>query len=137
MNIVDRKFVDEYVFKTSRSSGKGGQHVNKVSTKVELIFDVEGSDVLTDEEKQSIFKKLKNKIDKKGLLRIVSQSERTQLLNKNKAVKKFYNIIEKALKKKKIRKKTKPTKASKEKRLFSKKIISERKKLRSDPVIEE
>ena len=137
MNIQDRKFSEEFVFKASRSGGKGGQHVNKVSTKVELFFDVKNSLVLTNDEKKIILKKLTNKIDKKGLLRIVSQSERSQIMNKKRAAKRFYEIIEKALKKKKVRKKTKPTQLSKVKRLSSKKIISEKKKLRIEPSIEE
>jgi ribosome-associated protein len=137
MNIKDRNFFDEFVFKASRSGGKGGQHVNKVSTKVELLFDVNNSLVLANDEKKIILKKLKNKIDKKGLLRIVSQSERSQFMNKKRAVHRFYEIIEKALKKKKVRKKTKPTQLSKVKRLSSKKIISDKKKLRNEPSIEE
>ena len=137
MNIQDRKFSEEFVFKASRSGGKGGQHVNKVSTKVELFFNVKNSLVLTNDEKKIILKKLKNKIDKKGLLRIVSQTERSQIMNKKKAVHRFYEIIEKSLKKKKVRKKTKPTQLSKVRRLSSKKIISEKKKLRIEPSIEE
>ncbi|MBL7128771.1 MAG: aminoacyl-tRNA hydrolase [Ignavibacteria bacterium] len=137
MNIQDRKFSEEFVFKASRSGGKGGQHVNKVSTKVELFFNVKNSLVLTNDEKKIILKKLTNKIDKKGLLRIVSQSERSQIMNKKKAVHRFYEIIEKSLKKKKVRKKTKPTQLSKVRRLSSKKIISEKKKLRIEPSIEE
>ena len=137
MNIQDRKFSEEFVFKASRSGGKGGQHVNKVSTKVELLFDVKNSLVLTNDEKKIILRKLKNKIDKKGLLRIVSQSERSQFMNKKRAVHRFYEIIEKVLKKKKVRKKTKPTQLSKVKRLSSKKIISDKKTLRKEPSIEE
>jgi len=137
MNIHDRNFLDEFVFRASRSGGKGGQHVNKVSTKVELLFDVKNSLVLSNDEKKIILKKLKNKIDKKGLLRIVSQSERSQIMNKKRVMNRFYEIIEKALKKKKVRKKTKPTQLSKVKRLSSKKIISDKKKLRNEPSIEE
>ena len=137
MNIKDWNIIEELVFKTSRSGGKGGQHVNKVSTKVELLFDVKNSLVLSNDEKKIILKKLKNKIDKKGLLRIVSSSERSQIMNKKRAIKRFYEIIEKALKKKKVRKKTKPTQLSKVKRLSSKKIISDKKKLRIEPSIEE
>lgn len=137
MKIQDRDFLNEFVFKASRSGGKGGQHVNKVSTKVELLFDVNNSLVLSNDEKKIVLKKLKNKIDKKGLLRVVSQSERSQIMNKKKSVNRFYVIIEKALKKKKLRKKTKPTQLSKVKRLSSKKIISDKKTLRKEPSIEE
>ena len=137
MNIKDRNFEDEFTFKTTRSGGKGGQNVNKVSTKVELYFDIKNSAVLTEEEKQIIAYKLKNKIDKNGILRIVSQSERSQIMNKKKVINKFYEIITKALKKRRARKKTKPTEVSKEKRLSAKKTISEKKRLRNEPIIEE
>ncbi len=137
MDIKDRNFKDEFTFKTSRSGGKGGQNVNKVSTKVELYFNIKNSGILTEEEKLTISNKIKSKIDKNGVLRIVSQSERSQLMNKKKVINKFYEIIAKALKKKRVRKKTKPTKVSKEKRLSAKKTASEKKRLRKEPNIEE
>ena len=137
MNIKDRNLEDEFTFKTSRSSGKGGQNVNKVSTKVELYFNIKNSAILTEEEKLTISNKIKSKIDKNGVLRIVSQSERSQMMNKKKVINKFYEIITKALKKKRARKKTKPTEVSKEKRLSSKKTVSEKKRLRNEPIIEE
>ncbi|MEA2105657.1 MAG: alternative ribosome rescue aminoacyl-tRNA hydrolase ArfB [Bacteroidota bacterium] len=120
----------ELVFKAVRSSGSGGQNVNKVSTKVELRFDVEHSEFLTEDDKNRIFKKLKNRISNEGILIITSDTERTQLRNKNKAVELFFNLLEQALKKPKKRKKTKPTRASKEKRLKEKKVQSEKKQLR-------
>ena len=122
--------LNELVFKAVRSSGSGGQNVNKVSTKVELRFDVEHSEFLTGDEKTRIFKKLKNRISNEGILIITSDTERTQLRNKNKAVELFFNLLEQALKKPKKRKKTKPTRASKEKRLKEKKVQSEKKQLR-------
>src|SRR6056297_4215777 len=122
--------LNELVFKAVRSSGSGGQNVNKVSTKVELRFDVEHSEFLTGDEKARIFKKLKNRISNEGILIITSDKERTQLRNKNKAVELFFDLLEQALKKPKKRKKTKPTRASKEKRLKEKKVQSEKKQSR-------
>lgn len=120
----------EFVFKTSRSSGAGGQNVNKVETKVELHFDIPGSAFLKEEEKKIIREKLKNRINKEGLLILTSEKERTQQGNKKDVVKKFFQMIEDSLKKQKKRIPTKPSKSSAEKRLKKKKIRSEFKKLR-------
>lgn len=130
MNIAERNFESEFEFKSSRSGGKGGQNVNKVETKIELNFDVLNSLVLNDDEKNRILLKLENKIDKNGILQIVAQTERSQLMNKVKARKRFYELIENALKKEKLRKKTKPSVSSKEKRIEAKKIISGKKVMR-------
>ena len=120
----------EFVFSTSRSSGAGGQHVNKVETKVELRFNVPASKILTENEKQLILKKLKNHINANGDLIITSQSERSQLRNKQKAVSRFYDLIRKALTPVKKRVPTKPTKAAVQKRLEAKRKHSEKKSFR-------
>ncbi|MFN8258977.1 MAG: alternative ribosome rescue aminoacyl-tRNA hydrolase ArfB [Bacteroidales bacterium] len=129
---MDRDFSTEFRFITSRSSGAGGQNVNKVSTKVMLLFDVQGSALLNEEEKHLISEKLANKINEKGFLQITSQSERTQLGNKEKCIEKFYQMLEKALTVKPKRKKSKPSKAAVQRRLDDKKhqagIKKERKK---------
>lgn len=121
----------ELVFKTVRSGGKGGQNVNKVSTKVELYFDIPRSMVLSDDEKTLLLTKLINKVDRNGIIKISSQSERSQFLNKTLAIKKFNELIASAFVKRKKRIKTKPGSVSKEERLASKKIISQKKSLRS------
>ena len=111
----------EYTFQTSRSGGPGGQNVNKVNSKVTLIFDVENSAILEDKEKKRIKNALPNRLTKEGVLLISSQSERTQLANKQKAIKRFENLINQIFIPRKKRKATKPTLASKKKRLNSKK----------------
>jgi ribosome-associated protein len=125
-----RDFSKEFILSASRSSGPGGQNVNKVSTKVELRFDVQNSIILTEEEKDILLLRLPKKINAEGFLIIVSQSERTQLKNKEKTIEKFYTILHKILTPVKKRKPTKPNAAAKEKRLEEKKLKSEKKERR-------
>lgn len=131
MKIPERDFTKEIEIRASRSSGKGGQNVNKVSTKIELVFDVNSSELLSEEEKAVINEKLLNRISKEGKLILQSQESRSQLANKEIAIDKFYSLLESALKKEKPRKATKPSKAKKEQRLQVKKVISEKKKSRN------
>lgn len=112
-------------FATSRSSGPGGQNVNKVNSKVELRFNVQQSNSLTDMEKQHIIVRCKNRINNDGEIIITAQVERSQLQNKEQALKKFFMLIESALKPVKKRKPTKPSRSSIEKRLKNKKLKSE------------
>ena len=127
MGITDRDFSKEFIFTASRSSGPGGQNVNKVSTKVELRFDVYHSDLLSEEEKEILRIRLQKKISAEGFLIIVSQSERTQLKNKEKTIEKFHTLIWKALTPVKKRRPTRPSAASKEKRIVAKKMQGEKK----------
>ncbi len=128
---------DEIKFSTSRSAGPGGQNVNKVNTKIELRFNVRESDSLSTEEKIRIERKLKNRINSIGELLVVSQSERTQLQNKRKALEKFHEILAAALTEKRKRTSTKPSAASKAKRLERKKKRGNIKKLRKDSGLSE
>lgn len=129
-DITSINFEPEFTFKTSRSGGKGGQNVNKVSTKVELDFDVQNSFLLDDEQKAVVFEKLKNRITKEGILQVVSQSERTQLANKRIVISRFYELLESCFTEEKPRIPTKPSKAADEKRLKDKKKLSEKKEQR-------
>jgi len=123
VNIPDLS--SEFQFLTSRSSGPGGQNVNKVNSKVELRFDIENSSLLTDDQKEILLIKLATKITSEGILSVVSQRDRSQLANKEDAIEKLYLLIEKALKPVKPRKNTRPTKGSVERRLTTKRIKAE------------
>lgn len=119
--------INEIHFSFTRSSGAGGQHVNKVSTKVVLKFDVVNSAILTDDEKGILLEKLKTSLTNNGLVLITSQEKRSQLQNKEVALEKFNTLLTKAFYKKKKRKATKPGKGAVEKRITSKKKNSEKK----------
>lgn len=125
------EFLRELTFQTARSSGPGGQNVNKVETKVLLFFDITNSQILTDEEKAKVFSKFSNKVDQTGVLQLQSQEKRSQIQNKDLVIGKFYDLLRKAFEKKKIRKVSKPSKGAVEKRLQSKKQHSEKKKARN------
>lgn len=122
MNFRDRDFSNEFIFQASRSSGPGGQNVNKVSSKVELRFNVKESQLLSVGEKIVLTEKLTNKINKEDELVLVAQTDRSQLKNKEIVVEKFYLLLEKILIPPKKRYKTKPTRTSVEKRLESKRV---------------
>ena len=122
----------EITVKTSRSGGKGGQHVNKVSTKVELAFDLTNTQLLSEDQKALLLARLSGKLTKEGVLLIVSQSERTQLGNKRVAMAKLIELLEKNLIVEKKRKPTKVPKSVIEKRLIAKKRRGEIKKFRRE-----
>ena len=120
----------ELVFSVARSSGPGGQNVNKVNSKVILKLDVPTSQLLTVDEKVLLFKKLKTKITDDGVLAVTSQEARSQLDNKRTAILKFDKLLAQAFTKKKPRKATKPGKGAIQKRIDSKKSQSEKKQWR-------
>lgn len=120
----------ELSFRYSRSSGPGGQHAQKSSTRVELLFDVGSSPSLTDKQRTRILKRLAGYIDTAGVLHLASQSERSQLRNKEEVVARFQEMLREALRRRKRRKATKPTAESKERRLRKKKQRSQTKKQR-------
>ncbi len=123
----------EITFRTSRSSGAGGQHVNKTETKVEILFDVMASSGLSLEEKELVIQKLTTRISEDGILSITSQKSRSQLDNKQTTVDKLNQLLLKALTPVTKRVRTKPSKASIEERLAEKKIQSEKKESRRKP----
>ena len=125
-----RNFEKEFIYSASRSSGPGGQNVNKLNTKVELRFRISTSLLLSDREKELVFQKLPKKINNEGELILVARSERTQLMNKKLVTEKFYLIISKALTVQRKRRATQPTHASVTKRIEEKKQLGVKKKLR-------
>lgn len=123
--------LSELRFRTSRSSGPGGQNVNKLETKVELLFDVDRSLSLSDEQKHSVRRLLEGRIDADGVLHVSSQRSRSQWENKELAMEKFAALLRSALKPRKKRHATGATRASKERRLQSKKKHGQKKKTRA------
>ncbi|MEX2514060.1 MAG: alternative ribosome rescue aminoacyl-tRNA hydrolase ArfB [Cyclobacteriaceae bacterium] len=120
----------EFFFQAVRSSGPGGQNVNKVNSKVILKFNVPGSQLLEESEKAILMKKWANKLDNEGNIIIQTQEKRSQLQNKTIAIRKFYEMLNSAFQKRKVRKATRPGKGAIEKRLKAKKIQAEKKQFR-------
>lgn len=130
------ELIKELTFKTSRSGGKGGQNVNKVSSKVELIFNVQQSLLFTTDEKTLLIERLATRLDAEGNLHIVSQEDRSQLLNKQRTILKLINLLTKSLHVQKKRKPTKTPKSVIEKRLSNKSVIASKKENRKRPSID-
>ena len=127
MNFSKLALAKEVSYKTSRSGGKGGQNVNKVSTKVELLFSIDDSVLFTDEAKLLIKEKLQSRFNKDGYVQVICDEERSQLLNKEIALERLSVLLVRSLQKPKPRKATKVSKQAKEARLAGKKIASQKK----------
>ncbi len=125
--------LSELNFKASRSSGSGGQHVNKTSTRIELFWSLNNSQCFSEEEKVRLREKLHNRLTKEYMLILSSGQTRSQFKNKERVITRFFELIETALILPKARKKSKPSRASKLKRLQSKKQLSEKKANRKRP----
>lgn len=128
---------DEIDFRATRSGGPGGQHVNRRATRVEASWNVRLSAALTGEEKERVLEKLASRIDKDGVLRVVADDERSQHRNKELAKERLQDLVARALRVPKRRKKTRPPKSAAEKRLETKSRRGQVKKLRKPPAPEE
>lgn len=127
--------VSELQFKAVRSSGAGGQHVNKVASKVVVSFDLENSKALTDEEKARLKTRLKSQLSNEFILTLHCSDSRSQHKNKAIVIERLLSLIKEKLKVKKARKKTKPKKSAIEKRLSDKKKKALKKSNRKPPEI--
>ena len=140
MSVSDPEILDgltipasELSFETARSSGPGGQHVNKTETKVTLVFDLEASSALDEEHKRLVRERLASRISKSGELRVASQRHRSQKANRDAAIERFIELIRAALTPRVERKPTRvPTRARRQ-RLEDKRRTSEKKQQRRDP----
>ena len=132
MELSVKNLLKEISFKTSRSGGKGGQNVNKVSSKVEMNLNISESLLFTDQQKQILLQKLANRINSEGMLQIITEEERSQLRNKQKSLVKLQHLIKNALYQPAARKATKPKRSAIESRLKSKHMNALKKISRRD-----
>ncbi len=121
---------DELEFRASRASGPGGQHVNKTSTRVEVLWNVRTSAALTDVQRTRVLDKLSNRVDSTGVLRVAASERRSQLRNREAAAMRLNALVQEALRKPRPRKRTKPPRAAIEKRLEEKRRRSDTKQRR-------
>lgn len=128
---MDRDFTNELQFKSSKSSGKGGQHVNKTESRISLFFQVDNSELLNSKEKKQLHIALKGRLNNEGYLQIDVEKTRSQYKNKKIAIEQFHTLIENGLKKKEVRIPSKPSKAAIKKRLEQKKIQALKKQRRT------
>ena len=117
MEFSKQDLLKEVTFKTSRSGGKGGQNVNKVSSKVELNININSLNLFSEDQKILLLRKLANRINSEGVLQIITEEGRSQLHNKERSLKKLLTLLKNALNQPKIRKATKPKRSAIENRL--------------------
>jgi ribosome-associated protein len=129
--------LSELRFRFARSSGPGGQHVNRSATRVELLFDVAGSPSLTEAQRERALKALAPYIDSDGVLHLISQTFRSQFRNREEAVERFQTLMRRAMKVPKRRRPARPSRAARERRLASKRRRSEIKRQRGPVTTED
>lgn len=136
IHINDRVSIpeEELRFRFSASSGPGGQHVNKVETRVTLLFDVDESPSLSEEDRRRVMTRLSSRIGRNGVLRVVSQRHRSQRANREAAIERFAELLREALRREKKRRPTRPSRAAREARIRDKKKRSRLKRERSKPL---
>ncbi len=131
---MDKKVVlQELKFQAIRSGGPGGQHANKVSSKVVLFFDIRASAGLTNAEKERILAKINRRLNKQGILVLQCDETRSQHKNREKLTKRFLDLMQKSIQVPKKRRQTQPSKSSIEKRLKAKKLTAQKKETRKPP----
>ena len=136
MNLDLEGITSELSYKATRSSGSGGQHVNKVSTKIELHFNIRESQFLNEFQKTKLLSALANRVTKNGILVMSCGESRSQLRNKTTVTQRFHELLKTSLKKRKKRKATRIPNAVKQKRLASKRKHSEKKAQRKPPKLD-
>ncbi|NGX82766.1 alternative ribosome rescue aminoacyl-tRNA hydrolase ArfB [Aequorivita sp. KMM 9714] len=134
--MIIETLISELAFKAVRSSGPGGQHVNKTASKVEVTFDLENSQALSETEKERLRLKLSSKITTEGLIILQCGETRSQHKNKAIVIERLIDLLKTNLKVAKKRKKTKPSKSAIDRRLKSKKVIAFKKVNRKPPQID-
>ena len=133
LDAMENCLLSEVKYRTSRSSGPGGQHVNKTETRVELLWDLTQTSCLTEGQKTRVHRGLATRITDRGLLLLACETHRSQLRNREEVTERFLYLIRSALATPKKRYRTQPSRASKEKRIRAKKIRGEIKRLRKGP----
>jgi ribosome-associated protein len=123
----------EIMHRASRASGPGGQHVQKTASRVEVLWDLARTTSLTDEERARVWARLRNRVDKDGVLRVVAEDERSQHRNREIALARLREMVERALAVPRPRKATKPSRAARERRLQAKKRRGAVKRMRRTP----
>lgn len=134
--MIKEKILKELKFKAIRSSGPGGQHVNKTSSKIELTFDLENSEAISEKEKELLKTKLQSKLTKENILILFCEETRSQHKNKELAIKRFLSLLKINLIRPKKRKPTKPSKASIKRKAENKQRNSVKKALRKRPKLD-